>query len=150
MQKRSNTREDLKGQLLIVLEKLDKLRFHLERSFRACNALDLNQLTNDELDKLEALTARFERTSDILTSHYLRLLDAIEGYEEGTLIDALNRAEKREIIVSAQDFLDMKVMRNRIAHEYATAEINEIATRVLRWIPMLLESIERARNYKVV
>jgi uncharacterized protein YutE (UPF0331/DUF86 family) len=139
--------ENMAAELQTIKGKLRALDFYLTRSFEQCMALEFDQLTNDDLDKLEALTARFERTIDVFTSQYLRLIDAIEAQEEGTFIDALNRAEKRELIDSSHEFRRMKILRNKIAHEYATAEIDEIAERVLRWTPLLLDALKRAENY---
>jgi hypothetical protein len=47
------------------------------------------------MDCVEVLSARFVRTVDFFVHKFLRAADRHELIAEGTLIDTINRAEKR-------------------------------------------------------
>jgi hypothetical protein len=55
-----------------------------------------------ELDTIEVLASRFSRTTDFLVNKVLRALDRYELEPEGTLLDTINRAEKRVLVASAR------------------------------------------------
>ena len=76
-----------------------------------------------------------------------RGLDALEMEEGGTLLDALNRAEKRCLIESVSDFREIREVRNEIAHEYARENIRPLFESVLEHTPALIEIIRRSREY---
>lgn len=71
------------------------------------------------MERLESLTSRFARLTDLLIQQVFRLADRLDQLEEGTPIDRLNRAERRGWIDSAHAWKEIRALRNRIAHEYA-------------------------------
>lgn len=105
------------------------------------------QYTFEELDRFESLTSRFARTSDILIQKIFRLIDVIKLEMPGTVIDRINRAEKRGLISSAEIFKDIRRLRNDIAHEYILSAIEEIYKKVLKLTPYLFESVEKVKQY---
>ena len=50
---------------------------------------------------MENLTSRYSRTIDLIVNKVFRSIDYVELEDSGTLIDVVNRAEKRELIHSA-------------------------------------------------
>jgi uncharacterized protein YutE (UPF0331/DUF86 family) len=82
----------------------------------------------------------------MLISKVLRSLDTVEYLETGTIIDAVNNAEKRGL-VDAQDLRRLKDLRNSIAHEYVTERITRFFGKVLEFIPLLRETIENLNSY---
>jgi hypothetical protein len=130
-------------------EKVTKAAGHLRRSMDRIERSSINWEwpSEEELVLLEAFSARFARLSDILLKKIFRLLDEMEQTEEGTLIDVANRAEKRGLIDSANEFRSMRKLRNEITHEYAVTELPEIARQLLAFTPSLLESVDRAARY---
>jgi uncharacterized protein with HEPN domain len=111
-----------------------------------CLKLNFESLTAQDIREIEAMTARFKRAQYILDTKTLRLIDVLEG-TEGTTIDVLNRSEKRGIIESASRFRMMRVLRNKISHEYAGYGPENVAKDVLSFVPALLDAFERAREY---
>ena len=105
--------------LRVSLEELKQARVHLDFSFQQIRGLscDLTHLTEEELESVEAFCSRFARTVDLLVNKVLRSLDRVELVAQGTLIDVVNRAEKRGFIESAEDLREMKDIRNVIAHD---------------------------------
>jgi hypothetical protein len=110
------------------LAELAEARRHLDYSFRQVAGLPdtLADATEKQLESVEAFTGRFARSVDLLVNKVLRGLDRVELRAEGTLLDAVNRAEKRGFVDQAEILREMKDIRNIIAHDYAGAKVAEI------------------------
>lgn len=122
----------------------------LQRSYDICRKIGVKKVYNfDEHDRFEALTARFARTSDILIQKILRLIDIMELENVGSIIDRLQRAEKRELIASAEEFKNIRRLRNNIAHEYTQLDLERMFQQVLELCPILLEAVERVQKYNI-
>jgi len=131
-----------------TLRQLDDSAMWLRRSLTRCRrAGKKRDLTSADLDAFEALTSRYARVSDMILQKLFRGLDALELEDGGTLLDALNRAEKRGLIESANDFREIRELRNEIAHEYAQENLRPLFSSVLKSTPALLEIIRRAHQY---
>jgi hypothetical protein len=81
--------------------------------------------TNDYWgDVLEAFTSRFGRMLDNLGDKLLPSLALLEGERPGSAINNYNKAEQRGLIRSAEDWMTMRTLRNRLVHEYLN-DVNE-------------------------
>jgi hypothetical protein len=128
---------------------LDEANKILVYSYEACSEIGIkDNYTLEELDKFEALTSRFARISDILIQRIFRLMDIWELEMPGSVIDRINRAEKRNLISSAEVFKEIRYLRNEIAHEYIPLAIEQIFKEVLRLTPHIIDSVERIRQWK--
>jgi uncharacterized protein YutE (UPF0331/DUF86 family) len=87
---------------------------------------DLQGIHGEQLESAEAFTTRFARVVDLLVNKVLRGLDRVEMQPEGTLLDVVQRAEKRGFVTEASLLREMKGVRNVIAHDYAGARLPEI------------------------
>lgn len=65
----------------------------------------------------------------------------------GTIRDRINRAEKKEMIVSSDIFIEIRIVRNDIAHEYIPEAIHYIFGKVLSLTPDLLDGVDRTVIY---
>ena len=131
-----------------VLTQLQEATRWLERSLRQCAPIGIKEnYTPEEYDHFEALTGRFARVSDILIQKVYRSIDRVEFENGGTLIDVINRAEKRNLIENIDDIRIIKDLRNSIAHEYIDAMLMEIFQDTLTLTPALLGLVRRAENY---
>jgi len=110
------------------LAELANARRHLDYSFQQVAGLSdaLEAATEKQLESAEAFTGRFARSVDLLVNKVLRSLDRVELKSEGTLLDVINRAEKRGLVERAEELREMKDVRNMIAHDYAGAKAAEI------------------------
>jgi hypothetical protein len=61
--------------------------------------------------------------------------------------DRINRAEKKGLIGSAEEFVQIRMLRNEIAHEYKAETILEMFERVLALTPALLQAVENIKHY---
>ena len=136
--------KNIKEALKAELNNLEKARDVLSYSYEKCTKIGVRaDLSNDELEAFEALSARFARLSDIVIQKVIRYLDALDLEDTGTVRDRINRAEKKELINSSEDFVQIRMLRNEIAHEYKPDTIYEIFERVLALTPILLEAVDR-------
>jgi len=142
--------QDQKQELLIKLLKenfddLLKAKEALEFSMRKCNLLlpvKNKSLSNDDLEIFEALTARFARALDILTQKALTNIFVLMAENPVSFIDKCQLAEKLGIIKNANDLIAMRRLRNEIAHEYRSIEVEQLFTSVCKNASVLCAMIE--------
>ena len=139
-------------ELLDILKKelnsLNKSVALIQGSYERCSKIgDKTNFSNSELEAFEALTARYARLSDLLIQKIFRLIDTLELVDDGTMVDRINRAEKRAIVSSAKEFTGLRLLRNTIVHEYEPDEYARIFKDVLKVTPILLETVEKTKQY---
>ena len=131
-----------------VLKQLQEATRWLERSLAQCSSIGIkDKYTAEEYDYFEALIGRFARVSDILIQKVYRSIDAVEFENDGTLIDVIHRAEKRNLVANIDEIRTIKDLRNSIAHEYVDAMLLEIFQDTLKFTPALLDLVHRAETY---
>lgn len=105
------------------LESGKKAARWLERSQSRCLSLPKGTpLTEDVFDEFENLTSRFARLADIVLQKHFRLIDRLLLESSGSLIDVINRAEKRGLC-EAKEMRIIRELRNAIAHEYVEEDL---------------------------
>jgi len=120
----------------------------VRHSYEQTEAIEIkSKYAVEEFDKLENLTSRYARTTDMLVNKVLRSIDTVESEDTGTIIDTMNRAEKRGIISSAELLHTIKDLRNNIVHEYEIAEITRFFADVKKCTPLLLDIIKNVNVY---
>ena len=139
-------------QLKLLLQKelgiLSDATSILEYSFNKCGRIGIKKdYEPEELESFESLTVRFSRLSDIVIQKPLRLVDELDLETPGTVRDRINRAEKKELISSADTFVEIRMVRNDIAHEYLPEAVQELFGTVLQLTPPLLDGVARVRRY---
>lgn len=72
----------------------------------------------DLAERVEAFVGRFGRLQDTLGDKFLPALLKAMGEIPAATIDNLDRAERLGLIDSADDWLAMRQLRNRMVHEY--------------------------------
>lgn len=134
----------LARELQLLVDARDVLMY----SFNKCSAIGIRDVYEPEqLESFESFTGRFARLSDILIQKIFRLVDELDLDSQGTVRDRINRAEKKELIASADVFIEIRVVRNDIAHEYLPEAIREIFGKVLSLTPHLFDAVERTVSY---
>jgi len=121
---------------------------NLAKSIRRCESFIFNdEFIDNELIELEALISRFARMSDLLTQKIFKTIDYIEGETPGTVRDRILNAEKKGIIKNADDFTEIRKIRNRIAHEYEMGALKDIFLFAFKNSNLLIESLITTKNY---
>lgn len=135
--------------LQVALTELAQARVHLDYSFRQVADLpaDLSGASPSTLESVEAFSTRFARIVDLFVNKVLRSLDRAELLPQGTLIDVVNRAEKRGFIARADDLREMKDIRNIIAHDYAGTKAAEIFAYCRDQKPVLDGACDKVADY---
>lgn len=130
------------------LNRLDQAAEVLAYSYKNCKKIGLkNQYTYAELDQWEAFTSRFARLSDLVIQKIFRLIDIVDLESSGTVRDRIHRAEKKALIENAEIWIQIRIVRNDIAHEYLPEAVQEIYGKVLELAPSLLSGVTRIKQY---
>jgi len=130
------------------LHKLDLSSEWVRKSYeQAIKIEQKEEYTFEEFEKLEVLASRYARTTDMLVNKALRSLDTLESEDIGTIIDIMNRAEKRGIVESAKLLHIIKDLRNSIVHEYQIEKIAKFFGDIVNYSPVLLEIIDKLKTY---
>ncbi len=120
----------------------------IQHSFEQTSVIGLKEAyTSEEFDRFENLASRYARTTDMLVNKVLRSIDTVEYEDSGTIIDIMNRAEKRGIVSSAELLHTIKDLRNSIVHEYKMDEISRFFGDIQKYTPFLLEIIKNVNVY---
>ena len=109
--------------------------------------LQQSEFSFEDLESIDSLTSKFSRTSDIYLQKVLRSVWMLLCEDTVPLIDLLNRAEKLMIIVSAEELLQMRDIRNQIAHEYLPEAVPELAKEVVVMTTLLQKNIEQTEPF---
>lgn len=112
----------LVDQLLAITEKEAK---HLRLTATRLNALkpDLKWVESledriEQGEMLDAFVSRFSRLQDTLGDKLLPALLRVSLEKTGSQLDNLLRAEKMGWIDSAESWIDIRMLRNKLVHEY--------------------------------
>lgn len=96
-------------------------------------------------ESLEAFVSRFGRLQDTVGDKLLPALLSALAEPIGAAIDNLDKAEKLGLITSADQWMDMRRLRNQMVHEYI--EDLQILASALRtghdFVPTLIGSAKR-------
>jgi hypothetical protein len=110
---------------LLALELARKEAAHLQYSHSTLFALHIDLQWVESLgqhpalaEKVEAFVSRFGRLQDHLGEKLIPRYAQLVGEQHKTQIDVLSFAERSGILVSADDFLAARKLRNALVHEY--------------------------------
>lgn len=144
----SEKRKLLLLQLDEHLKALDKSLETLDYSYEKCSRIgEKDHYDLEEQESYEALTSRFARTSDILTQKILKTLYILMQEDIRSIIDGANFLEKLEVIESADDLLNIRELRNQIAHEYVDQDLPTLFSDILHHVPMLRVIITNVKKF---
>ncbi|SMM99282.1 hypothetical protein SPONN_404 [uncultured Candidatus Thioglobus sp.] len=120
------------AQIISVLAKEDVLLSDVSQRLFDAEVLDENWLKNtlskpEGTDKLESFSSKFCRMQDTFIDKLAPLLLIKLGEISSSAIDNLNKLERLNIVSNVNDWLDMRLLRNKLVHEYVndTAELLE-------------------------
>jgi len=134
--------------LSMNIEALQKQLSWLERSYKRCHKIGIKKkYTFAEFDRFETLSGRFARSVDFLVRKVFRTMDDMEFESQGTLIDVVNNARKRELFESIEDFKAMRDLRNDIVHEYLEEDLKISFAELLELTPKLLRIMSNTIRY---
>jgi len=103
---------------------------------------------DDELaERVDAFVARFGRLQDTVGDKLLPAFLRAMAETPATMLENLDRAEKLGLIRSADDWLTLRKLRNRMIHEYVAdpAELTAALAAAHQHIDMLGEALSNIR-----
>ncbi len=122
----------------------------LEKSLEKVRNTDINDfqdLSEEDLEKIEVLFSRFSRAVDMLINRILRGIDILELEDVGTKLDIVIRAEKRGFVDSYETLIAMKDLRNELSHEYVGERLISKLDEVRKFSEKLIEVGNRVIEY---
>lgn len=111
-------------QIIALVDKEDQhlaaVRQRLLGNDCAVDAARLETLLGHDagIDRLESFGAKFGRMQDTVVDKLVPALLRTAGEPVAAAIDNLSRLERLELITSADEWLEMRGLRNRLVHEY--------------------------------
>lgn len=127
---------------------LEKQLFWIEISYKECLKIGIkDKYSIEEFGKFETLCSRYSRGIDFLIRKIFRTLDEYEFENQGTLVDVVNNAHKRQLFDDIEEIRIMKDIRNTIAHEYIEDELVNVFDEVLEYTKKLIEIINTTLKY---
>jgi len=127
---------------------LEKQIFWLEISYKQCSQIGIKaDYTIEEFGYFETLCSRYSRGIDFLIRKIFRSLDEFEFENQGTLVDVVNHAHKRNLFEDIDQLRLMKDMRNTIVHEYIEDHLVAIFADVFEYSQCLMEIMNNTRVY---
>ena len=134
----------LKYNYAILLQSIQTL----EKSLEKCKKIGgKDNYSFEEMESFDSLTSKFARTSDIYTQKVLRTVLILLRESQNTFIDMVNKAEQIELINSADNLINIRDLRNEIAHEYIEEELFEIYKQTITYTEILINNINLSKNY---
>lgn len=138
-----------KSLLMTAKIHIDRLNYAMEKLQRKYPLTGeiVAATTDEELLLWELLTSRFAKLQDFMGNKifnaYLNVVG--ENIDSWTMIDKINKLEKLGIITSADFWINMRLLRNHLAHEYP--EHPEITAKYLNQtieaVPQLLDCLNK-------
>jgi hypothetical protein len=113
------------------------------------NAFDATRpWTPDELEPYDALVTRFERLIEVLLK-FFRVVEIFETASTGSTVrDCLALMAKLGLVEDVDIWMEMREVRNRIAHDYLPEKVSTIYSLLLdAYRPIIVTTVTRAREY---
>ncbi|MDK9693226.1 MAG: nucleotidyltransferase domain-containing protein [Sulfurimonas sp.] len=136
---------ELREEKLVLQKYFSECDRHIQRineaydsikNFMPITALEYTMLDKAQVQALDQYLFRFAKLQDTLGDKIFKHI--VSNYEENTsslpFVDILNKLEKSEYIFSAKEWMNLRKIRNNIAHQYddepeeMSQAINEIVS----------------------
>lgn len=84
---------------------------------------------------------------DIIIQRVLKTIYSIDLDETSSVRDLINLTEKKNLLKSAEEMIEMRELRNSIVHEYIPEVIKAIFIRTVKLTPLLLNNVKLINTY---
>ncbi|MCP5052346.1 MAG: hypothetical protein GY940_34580 [bacterium] len=133
-----------------LLENLRRAKSTLEYSYGICKRIGVkDEYSEDEQDRFESMSSKFARLTDLILKQAVKTVDLLDLEDPPqSMRDAINRAERKGLVSSALTFIEIRKMRNKIAHEYVEeGDQLEMYKFVLQNAPVLFDTVARIERH---
>ncbi len=125
-----------------------KAESNLKRSLIRAKSIDLNQedITFEQGEVLDSFSSKYMRAYEVLVNQVLRTaLTLLNEYADNRR-DNLNLSEKLGFISSYEDIDTIRILRNKVAHDYLEKEWLEIYGALITTAPLLILCIDMTKT----
>jgi len=120
----------------------------LQLSVSKCQDIGIKEsYTFEELESFDSLTSKFNRTSDIFTQKVIRSVWMLLHEPFAPFIDRMNQCEKMDMLRSADQMIEIRDLRNQIAHEYLPDAIRDLVPQAIELSASLIENIRSCQLF---
>ena len=120
----------------------------LSKSVNKCESIGIKTAYSfEETESIDSLTSKFARVSDIYTQKVIRGIWVLLHEPFVPFIDSMNMAEKTRIVSSSDAMLQIRDLRNQIAHEYLPEILKDLMKEVMGKYPVLKENIDQTDSF---
>lgn len=120
----------------------------LQLSVSKCQDIGIKEsYTFEELESFDSLTSKFNRTSDIFTQKVIRSVWMLLHEPFAPFIDMMNQCEKMDMLRSADQMIEIRDLRNQIAHEYLPDAIRDLVPQAIELSASLIENIGSCQQF---
>ncbi|GAB4354861.1 MAG: hypothetical protein Kow0060_06310 [Methylohalobius crimeensis] len=143
---------EIRQRLQFLVRVVNKERRHLLVTFQRLTPVEFTpdqiaELENDPdlAERIDAFVSRFGRLQDTLGDKLLPMLLKALGEKTRTVVDNLDRAERLGWIASADEWLEIRRLRNQMIHEYVEdpAVLANALEAARRYVLVLTETTDR-------
>lgn len=120
--------ELLNNNYSLLIQSLKSLKLSVEK---VSKFEQKDSYTFEEMESYDSLTSKFNRTSDIYTQKVLRTVWSLLHEEFVPFIDFMNQAEKLGLLSDGEKMIEIRDIRNQIAHEYIPEAVKELCSDVI-------------------
>ena len=139
-----------KNSYQILKQNLDNLleaKKWLVHSYQVCESFKSKEkFSVSDYDALESFLSRFARVCDLLFRKVFRSIDVYELESQGSLLDVLNRSEKKGLVDSSVQAREWTELRNQIVHDYAHHDLKTLFVDASDFTPHVLKPLKALSN----
>lgn len=137
--------QQLDENLLEQIQKASKALALLRDSFSKYQPFDLYKIYSpSDLESYDALALRFEKVVELFINQLFRSLEIhYFGLASSTIRDRLLALQKVEFIDDINTWMDMRIIRNKIAHDYLPDQIKRIYEDILIYSKIIFETFQK-------
>ena len=125
-----------------IRESLNYLKYSKEKT--KLLPTDLAELDAETLESWESFCARFARVTDIFLAKYIRSsVLRMDPAFRGELRDYVDKAEKMDLVSSADMWMEIRELRNKISHEYSRSDLKQTFEDVRGHCVFVIEELDK-------
>lgn len=127
---------------------LDSSLETLLKSVEKCRRIGIKDIYSfEEQESFDSLTSKFSRTSDLFTQKVIRTSWILLHESFVPFIDMINICVKMKMLLSTDEMIGIRDMRNQIAHEYIPDALRELVPEIIEMTQQLVENINCCRKF---
>jgi len=134
--------------LLEQIQKASKALSLLKDSFSKYQPFDLYKIYSPtDLESYDALALRFEKVVELFINQLFRTIEIhYFGLASTTIRDRLLVLQKTGFIDDINNWIDMRIIRNKIAHDYLPDQIKSIYEDILLYSKIIFDTFQKIEH----